>query len=90
MLSVFWVKQQNRVGKTFKMSKFDFVKFLESSSLLIDLYIISKYGYALASPCASLTTIIIISYNKEHYLDKFKCDLEKILISKEDLENDKN
>ena len=69
---------------------FDFVKLIESSALLFDLYLINKYGYAVASPCASLLTIIIISYKKEHYLDKFKSDLEKIFVSKEDLENDKN
>ena len=69
---------------------FDFVKFLESSALLSDLYLINKYGYALASPCASLFSVIIISSKKEQNIKKLKRDLEKILSSKKDFENDKN
>ena len=69
---------------------FDFVKLLETSALLFDFYLINKFGYALASPCSSLLIIIIISYKKELYMKKLQGDLEKILSSKKDLENDKN
>ena len=69
--------------------RFDLVKFIETFALLSDLYIISIYGYVLASPFASLISIIIISFKKEKYINKLKIDLEKIMISKKkDLEND--
>jgi len=69
--------------------RFDLVKFIETFALLSDLYIINFYGYALASPFASLISIIIISFKKEKYMKKLKIDLEKIMISKKkDIEND--
>ena len=67
----------------------DLVKFLETSAVLSDFFIIIFYGYALVSPFASLISIIIISSQKEKHLNKLKIDLEKIMASKKkDLEND--
>ena len=69
---------------------FDLVKLLETSALLIDLFLINIYGYALASPVATLFTIIYISLNKDYHLSKLKNDLNKVLASKQiDIENDK-
>ena len=68
---------------------FDLVKLIETFAVLSDLYIIIFYGYALVSPFASLISIIIISTQKEKYMNKLKIDLEKILASKnKDFEND--
>ena len=68
---------------------FDLVKLLEISALFIDLYLINTSGYALASPIATLVTIIHISHNKNTHLSKLKNDLEKVLASKQkDAEND--
>jgi len=68
---------------------FDLVKLIETFAVLSDLYIINFYGYALVSPFASLISIIIISTQKEKYMNKLKIDLEKILASKnKDFEND--
>ena len=61
---------------------FDLVKLLEISALFIDLYLIKQYGYAVASPVATLFAIIHISLNREHYLTKLKSDLDKVLATK--------
>ena len=61
---------------------FDLVKLIETFALLSDLYLIKFHGYALASPFASLMSIIIISCKKEKHMNKLKIDLEKILDSK--------
>jgi len=67
---------------------FDLVKLLETSALLVDLYLINRYGYAVVSPVATLFAIIYISLNKDH-LTKLKNDLDKVLASKQkDVEND--
>ena len=77
-----WISLRYRLG-------FDLVKLLETSALIIDLYLINVYGYALASPIATLITIIHISLNKNTHLYKLKNDLEKVLASKQkDFEND--
>ena len=77
-----WICLRYRLG-------FDLVKLLETSALMIDLYLINIYGYALASPIATLITIIHISLNKNTHLSKLKNDLEKVLASKQkDVEND--
>ncbi|MBC8220224.1 MAG: hypothetical protein H8E67_06625 [Proteobacteria bacterium] len=69
---------------------FDLVKLLETSALIIDLYLINMYGYAVASPVATLLAIIHISLNKDYHLGKLKHDLDKVLASKQkDVENDK-
>ena len=69
---------------------FDLVKLFEASALMLDLYLINMYGYAVASPVATLFAIIRISLNKNHYLAKLKNDLDKVLASKQkDVENDK-
>ena len=69
---------------------FDLVKLLETSALIIDLYLINIYGYAFASPVATLFAIIHISLNKDYHLGKLKNDLDKVLASKQkDVENDK-
>ena len=68
----------------------DMVKLLETSALIIDLYLISIYEYAVASPVATLFAIIHISLNKDYHLGKLKNDLDKVLDSKQnDVENDK-
>ena len=68
---------------------FDLVKLIETFALLTDLYILYFYGYAFASPFASLISIIIISSKKEKHINKMKMDLEKIKATKKkDLEND--
>ena len=68
---------------------FDLIKFIEIVALLIDLFILNFYGYALVSPIASLISIIIISSKKEKHMDKLKMDLDKIIDSKKkDFEND--
>ena len=78
----FWISLRYRLV-------FDLVKLLETSALLIDLYLINTSGYALASPIATLVTIIHISQNKNTHLSKLKNDLEKVLASKQkDAEND--
>ena len=78
----FWISLRYRLV-------FDLVKLLETSALLIDLYLINTSGYALASPIATLVTIIHISHNKNTHLSKLKNDLEKVLASKQkDAEND--
>ena len=69
---------------------FDLVKLLETSALIIDLYMFTMYGYAVASPVATLFSIIHISLNKDYHLGKLKKDLDKVLASKQkDVENDK-
>ena len=69
---------------------FDMVKLLETSALIIDLYLINIYGYAVASPVATLFAIIHILLNKEYHLGKLKKDLDKVLASKQkNIENDK-
>ena len=69
---------------------FDLVKLLETSALIIDLYLINMYGYAVASPVATLFAIIHISLNKDYHLGKLKNDLDKVLASKQkDVVNDK-
>ena len=69
---------------------FDLVKLFEASALMLDLYLINMYGYAVASPVATLFAIIRISLNKNHHLAKLKNDLDKVLASKQkDVENDK-
>ena len=59
---------------------------------IVDLGLVGSsyfYGYALVSPFASLISIIIISTQKEKYMNKLKIDLEKIMVSKnKDFEND--
>ena len=78
----FWISLRYRLV-------FDLVKLLETSALLIDLYLINTSGYALASPIATLFIIIHISHNKNTHLSKLKNDLEKVLASKQkDAEND--
>ena len=68
---------------------FDLVKLLETGALFFDLYLINQYGYAVASPVATLFAIIHISLNKEYHLNKLKSDLEKVLASKQqDVEDD--
>jgi len=68
---------------------FDLVKLLETSALLVDLYLINRYGYAVVSPVATLFAIIYISLNKDFHLTKLKNDLDKVLASKQkDVEND--
>ena len=68
---------------------FDLVKLLETSALMFDLYLINMYGYAVASPVATLFAIIHISLNKHYHLGKLKNDLDKVLASKQkDVEND--
>ena len=61
---------------------FDLVKLLETGALFFDLYLINRYGYAVASPVATLFAIIHISLNKEYHLNKLKSDLDKVLASK--------
>ena len=69
---------------------FDLVKLFEASALMLDLYLINMYGYAVASPVATLFAIIRISLNKNHHLAKLKNDLDKVLASKQkDVENNK-
>ena len=46
---------------------FDLVKILETSALFIDLYLFKQYGYAVASPIATLFAIIHISLNREYH-----------------------
>ena len=69
---------------------FDLVKLLETSALIIDLYLINMYEYAVVSPVATLFAILHISLNKDYHLGKLKNDLDKVLPSKQkDAENDK-
>ncbi len=69
---------------------FDLVKLLETSALFFDLFLINMYGFAVASPLATLFAIIHVSLNKKYHLDKLKIDLDKVLASKnKDVENDK-
>ena len=69
---------------------FDLVKLLETSALIFDIYLINMYGFAVASPLATLFAIIHVSLNKKYHLDKLKIDLDKVLASKnKDVENDK-
>ena len=68
---------------------FDLVKLLEASALLVDLYLITKYGFAVFSPIATLFSIIHIALNKEYHLGKLQKDLDKVFASKSnDVEND--
>ena len=70
---------------------FDLVKLLETGALFFDLYLINRYGYAVASPVATLFAIIHISLNKEYHLKKLKSDLNKVLATKKkDIESDEN
>jgi len=61
---------------------FDLVKLLEASALLVDLYLITKYGFAVFSPIATLFSIIQIALNKEYHLGKLQKDLDKVFASK--------
>ena len=61
---------------------FDLVKLLESAALLVDLYNITKYGFAVFSPIATLFSIIHIALNKEYHLGKLQKDLDKVFASK--------
>ena len=68
---------------------FDLVKLLEASALLVDLYLITKYGFAVISPIATLFSIIQIALNKEYHLGKLQKDLDKVFASKSnDAEDD--
>ena len=68
---------------------FDLVKLLEASALLVDLYLITKYGFAVFSPIATLFSIIHIALNKEYHLGKLQTDLDKVFASKSnDAEDD--
>ena len=68
---------------------FDLVKLLETSALLVDLYLITKYGFAVFSPIATLFSIIHIALNKEYHLGKLQKDLDKVFASKSnDAEDD--
>ena len=60
----------------------DLVKLLETSALLVDLYLITKYGFAVFSPIATLFSIIHIALNKEYHLGKLQKDLDKVFASK--------
>ena len=61
---------------------FDLVKLLEASALLVDLYLITKYGLAIFSPIATLFSIIHIALNKAYHLGKLQKDLDKVFASK--------
>ena len=61
---------------------FDLVKLLEASALLVDLYLITQYGFAVFSPIATLFSIIHIALNKEYHLGKLQKDLDKVFASK--------
>ena len=61
---------------------FDLVKLLETSALLVDLYLITQYGFAVFSPVATLFSIIHIALNKEYHLGKLQKDLDKVFASK--------
>ena len=61
---------------------FDLVKLREASALLFDLYLITKYGFAVFSPIATLFSIIHIALNKEYHLGKLQKDLDKVFASK--------
>ncbi len=68
---------------------FDLIKLLETSALLVDLYLITQYGFAVVSPVATLFSIIHIALNKEYHLSKLKRDLDKVFASKSnDVEKD--
>ena len=68
---------------------FDLVKMLEASALLVDLYLIAKYRFAVFSPIATLFSIIHIALNKEYHLGKLQKDLDKVFASKSnDAEDD--
>jgi len=68
---------------------FDLVKLLEASALLVDLYLITKYGFAVFSPIATLFSIIHIALKKEYHLGKLQKDLDKVFASKSnDAEDD--
>ena len=68
---------------------FDLVKLLETSALLVDLYNITKYGFAVFSPIATLFSIIHIALKKEYHLGKLQKDLDKVFASKSnDAEDD--
>jgi len=68
---------------------FDLVKLLETSALLVDLYLITQYGFAVFSPVATLFSIILIAFNKEYHLGKLQKDLDKVFASKSnDAEDD--
>ena len=68
---------------------FDLVKLLETSALLVDLYLITQYGFAVFSPIATLFSIIHIALNKEYHLGKLQKDLDEVFASKSnDAEDD--
>ena len=68
---------------------FDLVKLLETSALLVDVYLITQYGFAVFSPVATLFSIIHIALNKEYHLRKLQKDLDKVFASKSnDAEDD--
>ena len=68
---------------------FDLGKLLEASALLVDLYLITKYGFAVFSPIATLFSIIHIALKKEYHLGKLQKDLDKVFASKSnDAEDD--
>ena len=80
----FWIFLRYRLA-------FDLVKFLETSALIVDLYLIYFHGYALASPIVTLFTIIHISLNKNFHLSRLKSDMDKIMnLKKKDIDKDKN
>jgi len=67
---------------------FDLIKLLETSALLGDLYLITKFGFAVFSPIATLFSIIHIGLNKQYHLSKLQKDLEKVFASKSNDSND--
>ena len=78
----FWLVMRHRLI-------FDFVKLLEASALLVDLYLITKYVFAVFSPIATLFSLIHIALNKEYHLGKLQKDLDKVFASKSnDVEED--
>ena len=67
---------------------FDLIKLLETSALLGDLYLITKFGFAVFSPIATLFSIIHIGLNKQYHLSKLQKDLEKVFAAKSNEAND--
>lgn len=61
---------------------FDLIKLAESSALFFDVYLFVQYGYAIASPIATLFVIIHVSMNKTYHLQKLENDLNRVLSSK--------
>ena len=61
---------------------FDLVKLLEASALMVDIFLIIKFSFAVFSPIATLFAIIHIGLNKDYHLGKLQKDLDKIFVSK--------